>query len=388
MTEPFDPVSRAERIATLDVLRGFALFGVLLAYTFWSLGTAPEKTWTAVDRGLARIQEALVDGKFMTLFSFLFGLGFAIFLERASRRSADPVPIYRRRLLVLLLIGLTHALLLRDGDILAPYAILGFVLLLFRRLSDRAIAVAAFVCAFLPPIAGWVIARIGITLPLRPDETGLNWFQVRYAYVRYWYTVNPIAWPYNLALFLAGLWAGRRRLFEDLPGRARIFRLVLLGGLLVGSAAFAGREALLPRGTGATLTPVRRLGLELLLTAHWVGLAAFYAAAIVLLMRKPKWQRRAGWLAAVGRTALTNYLMQSVLIVPICFAFGLWDRVTPRLAVLLALVVGVVQVAASVWWLERFQFGPAEWLWRSLTYGRRQPMRIAGTSATVTRPVA
>jgi uncharacterized protein len=67
--------------------------------------------------------------------------------------------------------------------------------------------------------------------------------------------------------------------------------------------------------------------------------------------------------------------------VPICFAFGLWDRVTPRLAVLLALVVGVFQVAASVWWLERFQFGPAEWLWRSLTYGRRQPMRI-------TRPAA
>jgi uncharacterized protein len=376
VTEPLGPVSRGERIATLDVLRGFALFGVLLAYTFWSLGTAPEETWTPIDRGLAWAEETFLDGKFMTLFSFLFGLGFAVFLERASARSADPVPTYVRRLAVLLVIGLVHALTLRDGDILAPYAILGFLLLLFRRASNRVLAIAFVVLAFLPPVATWAIAHTGIRLPKRPDETGLGWFQVRYAYVRYWYAVNPIYWPYNLALFLAGLWVGRRRIFENLPERIRLFRGVLFAGLLVGFGAQAARVALLPAGANAPPTPERRLALDLLWTSHWLGLAAFYAAAVTLVTSKPAWRRPAGWLAAVGRTALTNYLMQAALIVPICFAFGLWDRVTPRLAVLLALVVGVFQVAASVWWLERFQFGPAEWLWRSLTYGRRQPMRI------------
>jgi uncharacterized protein len=369
--EPLGPVSRGERIATLDVLRGFALFGVLLAYTFWSLGTAPEETWTRIDRGLAFAQETFVDGKFMTLFSFLFGLGFAIFLDRVSARSADPVPVYRRRLLVLLVMGLIHALTLRDGDILAPYAILGFFLLLFRRSSDRSIAVGIAVCALLPPVATWVMARAGLTFPPRPDETGLGWFGVRYAYVRYWYIVNPISWPNNLALFLAGLWAGRRRVFDDPAARAHSFRVVLLVGFAIGFLAFAARSLL-----GAVASPTRRLATDLLWIAHSWGVAAGYAAGLTLLVQRPKWRKKSGWLASVGRMALTNYLMQSILIVPICFAFGLWDRVTPRLAVLLALIVGVVQVAMSVWWLERFQFGPAEWLWRSLTYGRRQPMRI------------
>jgi hypothetical protein len=262
VTEPLGPVSRGERIATLDVLRGFALFGVLLAYTFWSLGTAPEETWTPIDRALAWMQETFVDGKFMTLFSFLFGLGFAVFLERASARSADPVPTYVRRLAVLLVIGLVHALTLRDGDILAPYAILGFFLLLFRRASNRVLAIAFVVLAFLPPVATWAIAHAGIRLPKRPDETGLGWFQVRYAYVRYWYAVNPIYWPYNLALFLAGLWAGRRRIFENLPERTRLFRGVLFAGLLVGFGAHAARVALLPAGANAPPTPERRLALD------------------------------------------------------------------------------------------------------------------------------
>jgi uncharacterized protein len=372
VTEPLGPVSQGERVATLDVLRGFALFGVLLAYTFWSLGTAPEETWTPVDRALAWMQETFVDGKFMTLFSFLFGLGFAIFLDRASARSADPVPIYRRRLLVLLVIGLVHALTLRDGDILAPYAILGFFLLPFRGSSSRGIAVAIVVCLLLPPVAKWVLARAGVSFPPRPSEAGLGWFGVRWAYVRYWYVVNPISWPYNLALFLAGMWAGRRRLFENVPSSANLFRAMLLLGPLVGFGAYA-----LLRAAGRTSpTPGRQFCTELLWTAHWIGLAAFYAAAIALVMRKPPWPRVTKWLGAVGRTALTNYLMQAGLIVPICFAFGLWDRVTPRLAFLLAVIVGLFQTFASVWWLKRFHFGPAEWLWRSLTYGRKQPMRI------------
>src|SRR5688572_9853505 len=123
---PLQPVLPSERIPALDVLRGFALFGVLLAYTLWNLGSPPEQTYSQVDRILNQVLVALVDTKFYTLFAVLFGLGFSIQLTRASVRRASVVPTYCRRLLALLAIGLTHALLLRNGDILVPYAVMGF----------------------------------------------------------------------------------------------------------------------------------------------------------------------------------------------------------------------------------------------------------------------
>jgi uncharacterized protein len=119
-----------------------------------------------------------------------------------------------------------------------------------------------------------------------------------------------------------------------------------------------------------------RLTLGLLWSVHAWGLATFYASFLLLLLQRRSWQRWLAPLGAVGRMALTNYLLQAVIIVPVCIGFNLFGRVTPGLGVMLALAVWSAQVPASVWWLRRFSFGPAEWLWRSLTYGSLQPMRI------------
>jgi uncharacterized protein len=118
------------------------------------------------------------------------------------------------------------------------------------------------------------------------------------------------------------------------------------------------------------------LVLRLLWSVHAWGLAAFYASSLLLLWQRQKWQRWLAPLAAVGRMALTNYLLQSILIIPVCVALELFDKVTPRVGLLLALSVWVIQVPLSIWWLKRFRFGPAEWVWRSLTYGSLQPMRV------------
>src|ERR1044071_8473829 len=124
---PLRPVTASERILALDVLRGFALLGVLLAYTIWNLGNPPEETYGQTDRILNRVLTALVDTKAYTLFAFLFGLGFSIQLTRAVARGVSIVRVYYRRLLALLLIGLAHALLLRNGDLLVPYAVIVFI---------------------------------------------------------------------------------------------------------------------------------------------------------------------------------------------------------------------------------------------------------------------
>lgn len=370
---PLRPVLPHERIPALDVVRGFALFGVLLAYALWNLGGPPEDTYSNVDRMLNWMLSALIDTKCYTLFAFLFGLGFSIQLNRAEARGGNIVPIYCRRLLALLLIGLAHALLLRNGDILVPYAVMGFVLLLFRNASNTTLALGIIAGVFYSYLAHNAWHLTGLPFPQRPEAAGQGYLAENYAWVRYWYSTAITFWPASVPMFLFGLYTGRQRVFENIAAHRKGLWRTLVVGLGLGVLAYVSRELL---QTNSAPFFARHLALRLLWSVHAWGLAAFYASSLLLLMQKRTWQRRLAPLGAVGRMALTNYIMQAAIIVPVCIGFNLFDRVTPSLGVLLALAVWSVQVPASMWWLKRFRFGPVEWLWRSLTYGRLQPIRV------------
>ena len=379
---PLQPVPPSERILALDVVRGFALFGVLLAYALWNLGVPPEQTYSQVDRILEWTLTALVDSKAYTLFAFLFGLGFSIQLTRAEARGATIVPTYCRRLLALLLIGLAHALLLRNGDILVPYSVMGFFLLLFRNASNKTLAVGAIIGLIYPYLARGAWDLTGIPFPKRPEMEGASYLAENFAWARYWYSTAITSWPASLPMFLFGLYMGRRRLFEKMAvHRKRLWRALIVG-LGIGVIAYIGRGPLLAMVANPRHSLALDLTFGLLCSAHAWGLAAFYASSLFLLLQRRSWQRRLAPLGAVGRMALTNYLLQAAIIVPVCIGFNLFGRVTPSIGVLLALGVWSAQVPASVWWLRRFRFGPAEWLWRSLTYGRFQPMRMNVFSAS------
>jgi uncharacterized protein len=376
---PLQPVKPCERIPELDVLRGFALFGVLIAYALWNLGSPPEETYSITDRILDYALAVLVDTKAYTLFAFLFGLGFSMQLTRARGRSI--VPLYCRRLLALLLIGLVHALLLRNGDILVPYAVMGFFLLLFRNASNKALAFGAILGLFAPYLARGAWELTGIPFPQRPETEGMSLIASNYAWVRYWYATAITFWPASLPMFLFGLYVGRRRFFENIRYQGRVLRITLIAGLGVGVGAYLSRLLLIQSSPGFE----QRLAQGLLWSAHAWGMAAFYASSLLLLWQRPAWQRLLAPLGSVGRMALTNYLLQSILIVPVCAAFGLFDKVTPSLGLLLVLSVWLAQIPLSLWWLKRFRFGPAEWLWRSLTYGNPQPMRASDKSDDINR---
>ncbi|MGH9849168.1 MAG: DUF418 domain-containing protein [Blastocatellia bacterium] len=378
---PLQPVQPSERIPALDIVRGFALFGVLLAYTIWNLGSPPEHTLSLADRILYGVLSVLVDTKFYTLFAFLFGLGFSIQLTRAEDRGASIVPVYCRRLLALLLIGLAHALLLRNGDILVPYAVMGFFLLLFRNASNKTLAVVAIIGLVYPYLARGAWDLTGIPSPQRPEMEGASYLVENYAWVRYWYSTAIVYWPASLPMFLFGLYVGRQRFFENIAGRRKLLRRALVAGLGIGVLAYLVSVAFALMREDSTTSFTQLLSLGFLRSAHAWGLATFYASSLLLLSQRRSWQRRLAPLGAVGRMALTNYLLQAAIIVPVCIGFNLFGRVTPSLGVLLALAVWSAQVPASVWWLRRFRFGPAEWLWRSLTYGRLQPMRMNVFSA-------
>ncbi|NOJ95348.1 DUF418 domain-containing protein [Corallococcus coralloides] len=424
MPEPSSagPVELSERVHLLDALRGFALLGVFVSNSLsWFSGRQllPQEQAQALaapmqEMVVRQLYAFFVDQKFVTLFSLLFGLGFALQMTRAEGRGTSIVPVYRRRLLVLFGLGLVHMFAIWVGDILGTYALVGFVLLLFRQRSDRTVLTWVAVLFVVLPLTLSIAQRFGPELlhgkqaaeaaarATREEDaahrtaflTGLSSESVLTSQqanaVFAWQSLpnpgRPIWLCIILGRFLLGLWAGRHRLLEDVERHGALLVRVMAWGLGVGSAiatlslVLYLRNRGAPGGPGGPLNPpVWMVGMRTLREVGYLFMGCGYAAAFALLFQKERWRKVLGVLTPVGRMALTLYLMQSVISIALYdgWGLGLVGHTPPSRTVLLCLGVFAAQVAFSHWWLGRFRFGPVEWLWRSLTYGRAQPMRLA-----------
>lgn len=404
MTAPpaLQPIAPLERIAVIDVLRGFALFGILAANMrgFNSPAQvyfAPDLMWTAaLDRWVQGVIDVLISGKFITLFSFLFGLGFAVQLGRALERGGAFASVYLRRLFALLGIGAVHAFGLWWGDILLPYALLGFALLLFRRRLDKTVFVWAMVLLWFPVVlvAGAVVASaLGRQIPMPPPPTKETIEQVVRDYgqggfvqlfvrrareVAIVYTGTLFFFPKVLGMFLLGLWVWRRGIVQNLGEHLPEIRRGLWWGLVLG---LAGNLATVLIMVIWKVDPIKPSAPGLLIAAVSTvavpALSCFYACAIALAWHGGAWRGLLAPFAAVGRSALSNYLLQSLVSTTIFYSygFGLYGAIGPAAGLIPTFAIYLAQIPLSNWWLGRYRFGPAEWVWRSLTYGRRQPMR-------------
>ena len=369
------PLSAAERLALVDVLRGVAILGVLLAYTLWSLGSPPPETWSRADVVIDTLGSYLVDTKFISIFAFLFGVGTA---QQWRRGESDPrrrITVHVRRMLFLLAAGVVHATLIRNGDILAPYAILGLVLLAARRVSNRQLVAAIVVLALLPYALQTSYHAFGWKVADRPgggsDSTAwTRYWTENFNWVRYWALTNPqFQWPRILAVMLAGVFADRTRFMPRIAADRQLALRLLAVALPLTIVAKSSSVLLESRWTDQHAALARGIVMnQLYYIAAW-SLAAVYVALFALLCQRPAWPARLGWLRSVGRMAFTNYLLQGLLVVPICLAFGLFDTITPTRGLLFALGVMAIQVPFSTWWLGKFEYGPIEWLWRRVTYG-------------------
>ncbi|TSC25129.1 DUF418 domain-containing protein [Corallococcus sp. Z5C101001] len=415
MSEPSSagPIEHSERVHLLDALRGFALVGVFISNSLsWFNGRLflPREEALALaasplELTVNSLFGLLIDQKFITLFTFLFGLGFALQMTRAEARGASIVPVYRRRLAVLLGLGLVHMFALWVGDILSTYALVGFMLLAFRTRSDRTVLVWAAVLLFVVPPAFTVLQRVG-TEPWDGREAteraqkaareveaarraaflaGLSSDSVvtsqqanaRYAWDGIPNPNRPLLLSIVLGRFLLGLWAGRRRLLQDVEQHRPFLRKMAAWGLGVGGVIGVIVLVLNLLYRGVSSPPGWLAWMRLPKDVGYLFMGAGYAATFALLFQKERWRKVLGVFAPAGRMALTLYLMQSL--VSVClydgWGLGLVGRTPPSLTVLLCLGVLVAQVLFSHWWLARFRFGPVEWLWRSLTYGRVQSLR-------------
>jgi uncharacterized protein len=398
------PVQPEERIAILDVLRGFALFGILAVnlpwsatsdYT-WAAGLKPFPDWW--DKTAEWIVNTVFAGKFNAIFSFLFGIGFTIQLTRAADRGGNVTATYVRRMAILFAMGLVHELLIRSGDILHMYAILGLVLLAIRRVSDRTVLILALV-AFLIPTARsaysaithepWSIPRE--SMPARhaeamrvyqsgtyAEQVALRYHEIveSYGFIRE-LRGEVLGYFIVLVTILFGFYVGRKRIIQELPRHTAWIKRVMLWCGLVGVAAAAGRATIM-----AVIEPTGRASLLSFLAGFLYALqrpplCLFYVAGIALLfLGSARCRRLFSPLATVGRMPLTNYLMQSVITAILFYSwgFGLYGRMGPAACLALTIVIFAVQVVYSRWWMARFRFGPLEWVWRGATYGRFPPL--------------
>lgn len=394
-----------ERIRSLDIVRGFALAGVFLV-NFQSV-----IPWTGLegtaDGAAAWFLKHIVAGKFYRLFAFLFGVGFALQMRRFEDRGAPFVRIYLRRLIVLFLIGMAHGMLLWPNDILALFAQLGVLLLLIRRVSARWLIVIGIACLFAAPANYYVstgfvdffTVREQVQAPppqqsisQEDQETERVRSEGSYRDVIAWTTRYFLDWQTNrhtrllmlreeFLMFLLGLYAGRRRLFERAAEHAPFIRRTIMGTLAVGLLTIPMIGWLNVHAAHPVYGHLAITFRQVIIAIQPAALSLTYGLAVLQMVER--FGLPLAPIANVGRMALTNYLLLSIVVTTTFYnyGFGLYGRVTVLGGIAMAAVAYAGLAAASSWWLSRYRFGPAEWVWRSLTYGSRQPLRVVRSSA-------
>lgn len=398
------PVRKKERFAILDILRGFALVGIAVAnfpefalFTFLKPDAVAAMPTGEADRWVRFLQYVFVDGKFYTIFSLLFGIGFSIIISNAMRRGASGFRIFYRRMAILLGFGFVHLMFIWSGDILMLYALMGMLLPLFRNCSDRTLLSWAAVLLFVPVIIDFACEFAGVSLSagvvrlqqhycakygitddnfaywLRDADSygGVFQFLVQGALVRVQEFVDGNRYFKVMGLFLIGFCIGRRRMYAHTVMRRRMLRRVALAGCFAGlplSVVYAWSAVNgHPWGNAAH-------SLLYFVSVYIVGFA--YVAAICLVYNRHPRARVFSLFSAPGRMALTNYIGQSVWGMAIYYGIGLGLGASMGLSLVVPVAVGVwlVEALFSLLWLRFFNFGPLEWIWRMLTYGRRFPL--------------
>jgi len=405
MIELSGPTTQSERILSLDVLRGFAVLGILVMNIqgFSMIGAAyfnptAYGDLTGLNYVVWLLSHLLADMKFMAIFSMLFGAGMVLMAERMEASGRKPARIHYRRTLILLGFGMAHAWLLWTGDILFTYAMCGFLVYFFRKRQPRTLIILGLVSL---SVATLLSLGSQFSMPTWPAESlasfakgwGPTQEQIATELAAYrggWSAQNEVRFMSALGmetvaflaflswraggLMLVGMGLYKWGVFSAELGTRTYVKMVLAALLLGIPLAVVG--VWYQTSTGWALETGFFGGVQfnywgsLFVAMGWVGVVMLFCQG---------WS--GGWLhrslAATGQMALTNYLMQTIICTTLFYGhgFGLFGSVERTGQILIVFSVWAVELLWSPWWLARFRFGPFEWLWRSLTYWRLQPLR-------------
>jgi uncharacterized protein len=402
------PTAPSERIISIDVLRGFAVLGILVMniqifamIEASYLNPTAYGDLTGINKWVSVLSHVLADQKLMTIFSILFGAGIVLMTSRIEVKGGSAVGLHYRRTLWLIIIGIMHAYLLWYGDILVAYGLCALIVFFFRKLSPKwllpigilTISVASLIFLFFgwslqywPTEAyqnvlnGWKPAAEIISHEVSTYQSG--WLEQMAHRV-------PTALKYETFIFLI--------LFAWRAGGLMLVGMALFKwGLLTAQRSKRFYSMLMTAGFGLGL-PVVIYGVVRNYQTDWlldysmflgsqfnywgsILIALGYISTVMLICKSMRFEKLTRRFAAVGRMALTNYLLQTVICTTIFYGHGLgfFGQVERSGQILIVFGVWIFQLLASPIWLRNFLFGPAEWLWRSLTYLRLQPFRRRG----------
>jgi len=402
------PVAASERIQVLDVLRGVAILGILVVnIQVFSMIDAVYMNPTVGDLSgvnwwIWSLSFLFFRTKFITLFSMMFGAGIVLMTSRAEAKGIGSAAVHYRRTLVLLVIGVLHAFLLWSGDILLWYSMCALIAFPFRKVRPKRLLIVGIIGLVIPSL---LFVLFKWSMPYWPEES----YEMM---VAHW---NPSAEEIanEIAAFQGG-WLAQMEYRVPTAIRSNTFGFLVWGlwrstGLmLIGMALFKWGVLTARRSRRFYLTlvavgagvgfPLEFVGIAANFAADWnieysmftgsqfnywasVLIALAYIGVIMLVFGSPRRDWLTEAIAAVGRTAFTNYLMQTIICTTIFHGhgLGLFGEVGRAGQLLVVMAVWAVQLTASSLWLRHFAFGPFEWVWRSLTYMKPQPMRRAST---------
>jgi len=397
MTLPTDSAER-DRLHVLDVLRGIALIGMFFVHfsDFSSGGSSADKVYQ-------NVVALFFEERFWTIFAILFGVGFAIQLRRADARGDSFVPKYLRRVAALAVFGFIAEAFF-GFNVLLTYAVWGLPLLLVRRWSVRKLVVAAVACAvswnvyaiaraaYLVATKGEQGAQATLEATAKANQAHNQAFQKAVNATSYrtvlaaridhmkWFYAQPFSFlPVNsFMLFLLGFIALRLGIFDEPEKHRRLITtLAIVGTVLWAVEAFVFPK--LPvHETGPLVRTIVLNRLQYgfgLVRDMWLSFA-YMGVVLLLVAHNRDWLRRLAAFGWTGRMALTNYMIQ-VMILDFTFSkYALGLEVRPLVGLAMAIALFVLDALFSRWWLARFRYGPFEWLWRSATYARWQPLRL------------
>ena len=404
------PVTSRERENFMDILRGLALLGIFIAnlqhLSFYDGQQRAGGYFYSTDKTVEYLQTVLIEGKFYSIFSLLFGWGIALQMQRLKERGVEPAPFIKRRLWGMLLLGLMHLVLLWTGDIVAFYAMVGFILLLFRNKPDKTIfwwsvglILSPILLYFLKMHFLWLNAPAGILREAGfwidkhlngleengpgPGVSDTNsWINIwklnlggipfRYAYLFFVSRISKV-----LGMFLLGYLIGRNYRYKEILANRKLLVWIMTGGFLIGIpanmlmahfASFQGDYFNL-KINGWYQTVFYALGV--------VPLALAYTCALALAFQTNFCNRILRLIQPMGKMAFSNYLMQSLIAIIAFYGVGFakGGLLGPTAWTIFGITVFFFQLFLSTLWLQYFNYGPVEWLWRSMTYRKWQTFR-------------
>ncbi|WP_379967767.1 DUF418 domain-containing protein [Ectobacillus sp. sgz5001026] len=369
-----------ERIASLDVIRGFAIFGIFFVNWPTMVGVETleqERGYIGLDAYTRCFYDLFIQTKFYTIFSILFGLSFTIFMKKAKEKGNDAPLVYIRRLVALFIFGALHYILFWSGDILHSYALFGLVLLLYIHRSTKTILVTAITmqCLFILFTMLTLFIPLENTMVTAMPIPSFQWLYVSTRFYKFFgenMTSNLVYLPEIAGLFLIGLYIGKKDVLRRVSHYKRPLQIIQMVALLCTLPSWYYILSYFNNHTiyySATVYPF--------VSFSGKTLCLFYIITLLRLMEHKAWQRLLHPFQFVGRMALSNYIGQT-LVTQFLFSGFFSSRTLPlSIGVPYCFLVFILQVFFSKWWLSHFSYGPLEYIWRWGTYGRKkQPSLI------------